>query len=711
MKSSKPTISFFCPAYNDEKNLPILIPKVIKLLKKIASKFEIVIIEDGSPDETGKVADQLAHKNPKIIRVVHHKKNLGYGAALRRGFKEANKYDFVFFTDGDNQFDVNELEKFVPFFSSFDAVVGYRTNRALNFMRIVQTFIFNYLIRILFGVKVKDINCSMKVIKKSVLNKLDLKSNSSFIEAEFFIKLKREKAKVKELGVSHYPRTHGVASGGKPVVVLNTLKDMFIFWWKFNKSKLLKILPYLLLCIWVLFSYLKVFYGLFAVWESGITEAWYLKNGLIIYRDYIHHHTPLLRYILYFLFETLSYGPLTLQIYFLLVSVLLFIFLYLSARRFSKRIALISSVFFIFLFYNFFTNFHLEEGTSALFILISVFLSFLFINKKKLYLLLLSGLFAGFAIMTKQTSIGIMFAVGLTLLFIKGNNFKKKIINVFIFGLGLLFASLPILYYFYSKGALSNFFYYNVIFNLTIYREETTAYALQEGLKVSIPLIASLIPLSVLLYKGRLTNEIKFSKVLLLCLSMIFLAPALLPSFLGGRTLLLFSFAIISWGIIFDWILRYKVSKLRPIYIFIIIAFSGFFLSELPNVKNQIVAFSREFSQRTLLFDYSENDLKVAQWLRENTDKDQKIYNMGNSYINFLSQRLPQNRYVFMLPWLVMPFDKSTRDIIKNPPKIIVSDINNEKDPALKSWKFLDYMKKQYFVKKQFGDIVIYFKN
>ncbi|MDO8658551.1 MAG: glycosyltransferase [Candidatus Levybacteria bacterium] len=710
MKLSKPTISFFCPAYNDEKNLPILIPKVVKLLKKIASKFEIIIIEDGSPDKTGEVADRLARKNPKITRVVHHKKNLGYGAALRKGFKEANKYDFVFFTDGDNQFDVNELEKFVPFFSLFDAVVGYRTNRALNFMRIVQTFIFNYLIRILFGVKVKDINCSMKVIKKSVLNKLDLKSNSSFIEAEFFIKLKREKAKVKELGVSHYPRTHGVASGGKPVVVLNTLKDMFIFWWKFNKSKLLKILPYLLLCIWVLFSYLKVFYGLFAVWESGITEAWYLKNGLVIYRDYIHHHTPLLRYILFLFFEIIGYQPFTLQIFSFLISILLFIFVFITARSVSKQISLITSIIFILLFFSFFTNFHLEEGTSGLFILISVFLSFLFIDKKKLYLLFLSGLFAGFAVMTKQTSVGIMFAVGLTLLFIKENNFKKNIFGIFIFGLGSLFAILPILYYFYSKEALSDFFYYNVIFNLTIYREKTTAYALAEGVRVSLPLLFSLFPLSIFLYKKQLKNKILSSKILLLFLSIVFLTPVLLPSFLGGRLLPLFPLAIISWGFILNWILRYKENKLRLLYIFILIVSSGFIFSEVPYVKNQIIAFPREFSQKTLLFDYTENDLKVAQWLRENTDKDQKIYNMGNSYINFLSQRLPQNRYVFMLPWLVMPFDKSTKDIISNPPEIVINDVYNDIDPMLKSWGFLKYLKENYIKKEQYGNIVIYIK-
>ena len=110
-KVKKPTISFFCPAYYDEKNLPLLIPKAVEVLKKNAEKFEIIIIEDGSPDGTGRVADELAQQLPNI-RVIHHSTNLGYGATIRDGFRYA-KYDFVMYTDGDVQYDITEFEPYL----------------------------------------------------------------------------------------------------------------------------------------------------------------------------------------------------------------------------------------------------------------------------------------------------------------------------------------------------------------------------------------------------------------------------------------------------------------------------------------------------------------------------------------------------------------------------------------------------------------------
>lgn len=227
MSSTKPTISFFCPAYNDEENLPILIPKSVKVLKEVSSKFEILIVEDGSPDNTSGVADKLSRKYP-FLKVIHHNRNLGYGAALRKGFLRANKYNYVFFTDGDNQFDVSELKKMVLHLKKYDVVIGFRKNRALSKKRLIQTFFYNWMVRTIFKLKVKDINCSMKLIKRSALDGIKLNSTSPFIEAELLVKLKSRGIKIKEVGVSHYPRLFGEASGGKLSVIIDTLRDMFI---------------------------------------------------------------------------------------------------------------------------------------------------------------------------------------------------------------------------------------------------------------------------------------------------------------------------------------------------------------------------------------------------------------------------------------------------------------------------------------------------
>lgn len=226
----KPSISFFCPAYFDEKNLPILIPKVYKVLKENTSEFEILIIEDGSPDKTAEVADKLAKKYAPYVRVVHHKKNMGYGAALKTGYINANKYDYVFYTDGDNQYDVDELVNFLPFLPQYDAVIGYRTKRALKLSRQIQTRVFNWLIRLFFNIKVKDINCAMKIIRRKALDSIKLSSDGGFIDAELLIKIYRKNYSIQEVKVNHFPRKFGKASGGNPRLILKTINDMLSFY-------------------------------------------------------------------------------------------------------------------------------------------------------------------------------------------------------------------------------------------------------------------------------------------------------------------------------------------------------------------------------------------------------------------------------------------------------------------------------------------------
>lgn len=228
MENNKPNISFFCPAYFDAQNLPRLIPVVIETLREVAGQFEIVIVEDGSPDNTGAVADDLQRQFAGTdITVIHHPKNTGYGGALVDGFNSASKYEWVFTTDGDMQYDPKEFKGFLPYMNDYDAIVGYRLSRKLSQYRKLQTYVYNFMIHLMFRLKIKDINCSFKVVRRQFLNKFELKSASSFIDAELLLKLRKNKARIMELPVNHFPRMYGEASGAKPGVVLTTLKEMF----------------------------------------------------------------------------------------------------------------------------------------------------------------------------------------------------------------------------------------------------------------------------------------------------------------------------------------------------------------------------------------------------------------------------------------------------------------------------------------------------
>jgi glycosyltransferase involved in cell wall biosynthesis len=222
-----PSISFFCPAYNDEENLPRLIPRVHQFLSEITDTFEVIIVHDGSPDKTGEVADRLATEFPHV-RVLHHRNNLGYGATLRDGFL-AGQYDYMMYTDGDNQYDVREFAPYLHLLRTADVLSGYVTQKAASTRRKVQSLVYNVLITALFFVRCRDIDCAMKVYSRKAIASNSLRSTSCFIDAEMIIKSKRAGFKVAQFPVTHFPRTEGLASGSKFTVIAATVRDMVMF--------------------------------------------------------------------------------------------------------------------------------------------------------------------------------------------------------------------------------------------------------------------------------------------------------------------------------------------------------------------------------------------------------------------------------------------------------------------------------------------------
>lgn len=232
MNNQKPmklsSVSFFCPAYNDEGNLPDLIPNVHKFLSENSEKFGIIIIDDGAKDRTGAVADELAQKFSNV-KVVHHLKNMGYTATLKEGF-ETGKYDYVMYTDGDNQYDITDFGPYLYLLENNDVISGYATKKAVSDFRKFQSWVHNTLISILFFTNYRDINCAMKIFKKPVLDRIKINSNpyGAFIDAELILKAKKMGYKIAQFPVVHYERKTGIASGSKPKVVLNTFKDMIM---------------------------------------------------------------------------------------------------------------------------------------------------------------------------------------------------------------------------------------------------------------------------------------------------------------------------------------------------------------------------------------------------------------------------------------------------------------------------------------------------
>jgi glycosyltransferase involved in cell wall biosynthesis len=224
-----PRLSYFFPAHNEEANLAGLVAEALETLPSLAETFEIVIVNDGSKDATGRIADELTAANPGVVRAVHHPTNYGYGAALRSGFR-SSRYEHVAFTDGDRQFQVVDLGRLIERLAESDrpdVVVGYRIKRADPFIRTAYARIYKLANRIFFGLKVRDVDCACKLFRREALEGIAVESGGAFFSAELLIKLQAAGRSIAQVGVPHYPRTAGSPTGAKPSVVFRAVKD---FW-------------------------------------------------------------------------------------------------------------------------------------------------------------------------------------------------------------------------------------------------------------------------------------------------------------------------------------------------------------------------------------------------------------------------------------------------------------------------------------------------
>jgi glycosyltransferase involved in cell wall biosynthesis len=222
------SVSVFFPAHNEIDNIGPLTKKTVAVLSESLSDFEVLIINDGSTDGTREAADALAAAYPQV-RAIHHDINRGYGGAVKTGIAACEK-DWIFFTDGDGQFDITEINTLFGQVEGADAVVGYRIDRKDPFHRKVFAFCWGSLIQILFGFHVKDLDCAFKLFRRRYFDGIELKAEGALISVELFSILKKNKAKIRQVGVHHYPRQAGKQSGGNPKVVVRAFIELFKFY-------------------------------------------------------------------------------------------------------------------------------------------------------------------------------------------------------------------------------------------------------------------------------------------------------------------------------------------------------------------------------------------------------------------------------------------------------------------------------------------------
>ena len=226
------SLSVFFPAYNDAPSLPGLIGRTFDVLKKHLADFEVIVVNDGSQDNTGAVLESLAAQYGNRLRIITHEVNRGYGGALRSGFAAATK-DLVFYTDGDGQYDVGEIPKLLALLKPQVGLVnGFKLERNDPWHRIFIGKVYNQFARMLFRIQIRDIDCDFRLIRRSLVESIRLTSTSGTICVELVRKLEMSGCGVAEVGVHHYARIYGHSQFFRVRSLLTTFSQLVNLWVK-----------------------------------------------------------------------------------------------------------------------------------------------------------------------------------------------------------------------------------------------------------------------------------------------------------------------------------------------------------------------------------------------------------------------------------------------------------------------------------------------
>src|SRR4029079_17084784 len=228
-----PRLTFFFPAFNEEENVERTVELALSEIGPLGGgSLEVRVVDDGSSDRTPALADALAAADPRVR--VHHQPNRGYGGALKAGFANA-RGELICFSDGDLQFDLREMARLLDRLADegkpMDAVIGYRITRGAPFHRVFIAKTYNAIVSVAFGLRVRDIDCAMKLFRREVFDGLRLDAEGPFLSAELLIKLRARGVRMAQVGVNHFPRAAGTNTGASFTKILRTFRDLAVLRW------------------------------------------------------------------------------------------------------------------------------------------------------------------------------------------------------------------------------------------------------------------------------------------------------------------------------------------------------------------------------------------------------------------------------------------------------------------------------------------------
>jgi glycosyltransferase involved in cell wall biosynthesis len=230
MSDAKPRgLSVFFPAYNDSGTIASMVIRTVQTASKLTPDFEIIVVDDGSADGTAAIADELARTYPQV-RAVHHPTNRDYGAALTTGFRSATK-ELIFYTDGDAQYDPTELAALWENLGDADMVNGYKISRADPFHRIVIGRVYHYIVSLMFGLKLRDVDCDFRLMRRTIFDRINLEKTSGIICVELMKKIQDAGFRIVEVPVHHYHRAFGTSQFFNYRRLFRTGRDLLLLWY------------------------------------------------------------------------------------------------------------------------------------------------------------------------------------------------------------------------------------------------------------------------------------------------------------------------------------------------------------------------------------------------------------------------------------------------------------------------------------------------
>jgi hypothetical protein len=226
-------LSVIFPAFNEEGNIRCTVETMIQILPKVATRWEIIVVDDGSSDATALICQKLKARYPEVV-VICHGQNRGYGAALKSGIMAA-QHDLIFFSDSDGQFDFRDLEQLICWSEDYDIVAGYRAKRQDPLYRRLNALGWNALVRLMLGIKVRDIDCAFKLFRRSVFDHVKIRCVGAMVNTEILAQAIQLGMRIREVKVTHLPRRYGKQSGANVHVVIKAFRELWRLWRKLRR--------------------------------------------------------------------------------------------------------------------------------------------------------------------------------------------------------------------------------------------------------------------------------------------------------------------------------------------------------------------------------------------------------------------------------------------------------------------------------------------